>query len=88
MKGTGRVRQAAGFGGGVLIAVGIVASAAFRPDGIPVTMVAFFALGIFTFGYLLWRLATGRDGLWRRGPTRRRLSRLDQRASAEKDHQR
>lgn len=76
-----RFRRAAGYLGGVLIAVGVAASSAVRPDGVPVTMLVFFFAGIFGLGYLIWRLVTGRDGLWRRGPTRRRRDRQERRRS-------
>lgn len=88
MRGANRFPRVAGYGAGVLIAAGIVTSAAFRPGGVPVTVLVFFALGILTFGYLIWRLVTGRDGLWRRGPTRRRLDRLARRAAAAEPDQR
>lgn len=67
---------------GALIAVGLVASAAFWPGGIPMTALALLLLGIANLGYLIWRLATGRDGLIRRGSTRRRLARLERQSSA------
>ncbi|HEY3686867.1 MAG TPA: hypothetical protein VGL93_27780 [Streptosporangiaceae bacterium] len=66
---------------GVAVAVAIAASTAFTPYGVPVTMVVFLLLGVYAFGYLIWRLATGRDGLVHRGPTRRRQARLARRAS-------
>ena len=44
-------------------------------------MLVFFFAGIFGLGYLIWRLVTGRDGLWRRGPTRRRRDRQERRRS-------
>jgi hypothetical protein len=66
---------------GGLVAVAIAASTAFTPYGVPVTMLLFLALGVFGFGYLIWRLATGRDGLVHRGPTRRRRARLARRPS-------
>jgi hypothetical protein len=66
---------------GVLVAVAIAASTAFTPYGVPVTVIVFLLLGVYGFGYLIWRLATGRDGLVHRGPTRRRRARLARRSS-------
>jgi hypothetical protein len=48
-----------------------------RPGGVPVYGVIVFLGGIATLCYLIWRLATGRDGMIHRGPTARRLSRLN-----------
>ncbi|MFB9834262.1 hypothetical protein [Actinoallomurus acaciae] len=75
MRKKSRLRRAAGYLTGVLIALGVAASGAVRPGGVPVTMLVFFFAGVFGLGYLIWRLVTGRDGLWRRGPTRRRRER-------------
>ncbi|GLY73360.1 hypothetical protein [Actinoallomurus iriomotensis] len=81
MKDRNRFRRVGGYLTGALIAVGVAASGGFRPGGVPVTILVFFAAGVAALGYVTWRLVTGRDGLWRRGPTRRRRDRLERRSS-------
>jgi hypothetical protein len=46
-----------------------------QPGGVPVWGVLAFSGGIAWICFLIWKLATGRDGLIHRGPTARRLRR-------------
>ena len=48
-----------------------------RPSGVPVYDLIVFLGGIATLCYLIWKFATGRDGMTHRGPTARRPRRLN-----------
>jgi hypothetical protein len=72
-------RTKAGAAVGMLLAVAVLASSLWHPGGVPVTAVIFLLVGVATFGYLIWQLLTGRQGLVHRGPTKRRRRRLDRR---------
>jgi hypothetical protein len=64
---------------GALVAVALPASSLWRPGGVPVTVLIFMLAGVAALGHLGWQLATGRQGLIHRGPTKRRRRRLDRR---------